>query len=235
MKRDRPTLKVKTIKKPRINPAKNTQNKLLSRSENNPVYSIIYEIKLLLSYDKNNSISDVMSSRELLSYSENDLDQVGKILSIRGLRRMAWYFLDYGAATASILQNRLGTTEPTTYRYMKDLKTFNFISLALKTRKPRGHKGGPRPDVWMVPYATTDDINDAQRLHRNLLSPNYLYAERMAQLMIDDYVVVKELTEVYRVNYIDFLRENNVKSVNIPDIVMMSIQYFKEKGYSFVS
>ncbi len=176
-----------------------------------------------------------MSPRELLSYSENDLDQVGKILSIRDLRRMAWYFLDYGAATATILQNRLQISQPATYRYMKDLKVFNFISLAIKARKARGKRGGPRPEVWMVPDATTADINDAQRLHRRLMSPKYLYAERMAQLMIDDYMVVKDMTDVYRVKYIDFLRDRKVKPSTIPDIVAISISYFKEQGYNFIN
>ena len=175
-----------------------------------------------------------MSSRELLSYSENDLDQVGKILSIRDLRRMAWYFLDYGAATATILQNRLRITEPTTYRYMKNLKTFNFISLAIKARKARGKRGGPRPEVWMVPDATTDQINDAQRLHRNLMSPKYLYAEEMAQLMLDEYILIKEMTEVSRVEYIEFLRDRKVKPSIIPDIVLISIPIFKEQGVTFL-
>ena len=175
-----------------------------------------------------------MSPRELFSYSENDLDQVGKILSNRGLRRVAWYFLDYGAATATILQNRLGMSQPTTYRFMTNLKAFNFISLAVRVRKARGKKGGPRPEVWMVPDATTDDINDAQRLHRNLMSPKYLYAESMAQLMLDEYILVKEITEISRVKYIEFLRDKKVKPAVIPDIVMISIPYFKEQGIRFL-
>ena len=206
------------------------KEQLLSQRKNNSVYSIVYEIKLLLSYDKNNSFSDPLSSPRLLSYSDNDLDQVGKILSIRGLRRMAWYFLDYGAATATILQNRLGYSQPTTYRYMNDLKTFGFIARAIKARKVRGKKGGPRFEVWMVPGATTDDVNDAQRLHRNLMSPQYLYAERMAQMVLEEYLLVKELTELSQRKYIEFLREKNVKTSTIPDIVMMSIPYLKEKG-----
>ena len=214
--------------------AKNTQNILLLQHENNSVYNILYEIKLLLSLGENNSFSDAMNSHELLSYSEKDLDQVGKILSIRDLRKMAWYFLDYGAATATILQNRLGITGPTTYRYMKDLKAFKFIFLAVRVRKARGKKGGPRPEVWMVPDAKTDDINDAQRLHKNLMNPKYLYAESMAQLMLDEYILVKEITEISKVKYIEFLRDRKVKPAVIPDIVMISIPYFKEQGIRFL-
>lgn len=206
------------------------KEKLLSQRKNNSVYNIVYEIKLLLSYDKNNSFSNSLRSPELLLHSENDLDKVGKILSIRGLRRMVWYFLDYGAATAAILQNRLGYSQPTIYRYMNDLKNFDFIARAIKARKVRGKKGGPRFEVWMVPGATTDDVNDAQRLHRNLMSPTYLYAERMAQMVLEEYLLVKELTELPRKKYIEFLRDKNVKTSTIPDIVMMSIPYLKDKG-----
>jgi len=155
-------------------------------------------------------------------------------MATRDLRRMAWYFLDYGAATATILQNRLQISQPTTYRYMKDLKTFNFISLAIRARKARGKRGGPRPEVWKVPNATTDHINEAQRLHRNLMSPKYLYAEEMAQLMLDEYILVKEITEVSRVEYIEFLRGRKVKPSSIPDIVLISIPIFREQGVTFL-
>ncbi len=202
---------------------------ILSRSKNNSVYNIVYAIKLFLSSDNNNSFLDALSSRELLSHSERDLDQVGKILSIRGLRRTAWYFLDYGAATAAILQNRLGITEPTTYRYMKDLKTFNFISLAVKTRKPRGHKGGPRPEVWMVPDATLADINDAQKLHRSLLSPKYVAGERLGQLILEEFLQPREQVEITSREVFAVAREHKITG-ELVDIAFFAMNYLRDQG-----
>lgn len=202
---------------------------ILSRSENNSVYNIVYAIKLFLSSDNNNLFLEALGSRELLSHSEKDLDQVGKILSIRGLRRTAWYFLDYGAATAAILQNRLGITEPTTYRYMKDLKAFNFISLAVKTRKPRGHKGGPRPEVWMVPDAQLSDINDAQKLHRSLLSPKYLAGEMLGQLILEEFIEPRNVTEITSREVWDVAREHKIRG-ELVDIVFFAMNYLSDKG-----
>ena len=38
------------------------------------------------------------------------------------------------------------------------------------------------------------------------------------------------MCDISRVEYIDFLREKKVNPSTIPDIVMLSIPYFKEKG-----
>lgn len=206
---------------------------ILLRGESNSVYYILRYIQLLLSLRGSISFSDTLASHQLLLRSENDLEQVGKILSIKDLRRTAWHFLNYGASTAYIIQRRLELAEATTYRYLKDLRAFNFIVPAIRSRSGRG-KRGPRIRVWMVPDATTSDINEAQKLHKNLMSPTYRYAEEMAQLMLDDYILVQDTTEFKEVNYIAFLREKKVKTHLIPDIVMISRPYFREKGYNLI-
>ena len=109
-----------------------------------------------------NSILDSPRPPELVTNLDTNLEQVGKILSTKDLRRMAWYFLDYGAATAAILKNRLELSHAASYRHLNDLKALNFLVPAIRIRSPKGKKGGPRPDIWMVPDATIDMINEAQ-------------------------------------------------------------------------
>ncbi|GAI77054.1 unnamed protein product, partial [marine sediment metagenome] len=150
-----------------------SQINIVTQRDTNSVYYILKAIKLIVSIRATNSTLDTLGLPELVAYSDTNLEQVGNILSTRNLRRTAWHFLNYGASTALILQNRLKISYATSYRYIKDLRAFNVITPAMKLRSSKDKKGGPRPKVWMVPDATIDQINEAQRLHYRLLSPKY--------------------------------------------------------------
>ena len=165
-----------------------------------------------------------------MTLSDNNWEQVGRILSNRNLRRMAWYFLDHGAATARTLEKRLDLSERSTYRYLEILKAFNFIVHALNTAKPRGKKGGPRSDLWMVPDATIDQINEAQELHRRLMSPKYVVGERLGQLILEEYLKPSRIDTITRKEVHEIARDQGIRG-DRSDIVVFAMNYLQfEKG-----
>lgn len=207
-----------------------SQKSILSNIESNPVYYIIKKIRLITLIESINPDSSPLVSPELVPISESNLKDVGRILTSDSLRRVAWYFLDYGAATSYILQFRGNVPEASAFRHIKTLRKMGVVVSAIRSRHPVDARGGPRPTIWMVPDAESDQIREAQKLHKRLLSPKYLYAERMAQLILDEYILVKDVTEISRKEYIELLMDRKVKRSMIPDLVMISIPYLKEKG-----
>jgi len=205
-----------------------TEAELFSSSESNSVYYILKAIQLLSSYHENNSLLEHLSSRELFSCSENDLEQVGKILSTRNLRRTAWHFLNYGASTSLIIQNRLEITEPTTYRYITNLRTFKFIVPAVSTRGGRG-KRGPRVRVWMVPDAEFDQINEAQKLHKRLLSPKYVAGEKLGQFILEEFIEPRNVTEITGKEVWAVAREHKIRG-ELSDVVFFAMNYLSDQG-----
>ena len=209
-------------------------DQLFSRNATNPTYYIIRFFMLFLSVTKNipkilHEELDKLSSL-LENNSEVDWDLMGSIFSNEDFRRMLFYFIDYGAATPFTLEKRLGVYTAKVYRFIKEMRMKGIIHLAIRIPKTSSSPGGPRPKIFKTEDATQDQIHDAMRLHRNLTSPKYRYAEEMAQLMLEEYVLVKGMTEISRSEYIKFLREKKVKPSMIPDIVMISVPYFKEQG-----
>ena len=229
MKWDRPTLKVKTIKKPRITQSENTINKLLSKNESNPVYYITKQIRLITLIKSTNPNSSPPASPELLSVSENDLKDVGRILASDSLRRVAWYFLDYGAATAYILQFRVDVPEASAFRHIKSLQKMGMLVPALKSRHPVDTRGGPRPTVWMVPDAEFDQINEAQKLHKRLLSPKYIAGDRLGQLILEDFLEPRKLKEITGREVWSFAREHKIRG-ELDDIVFFAMNYLGDQG-----
>lgn len=201
---------------------------LFLQYDNNSVYYILKAVKLLLRIHKNNSLLEFIGTLKLLSYSENNLEQVGKILSTRDLRKTAWHFLDYGASTALILQNRLGVSGATMYRYMSDLRVFKFIVPAVKTRGEKGKKGR-RTLIWMVPDGTPDQINEARKLHYRLLSPKYRVAEEVAQSILEDYIAPRDISEITYREILIYVKEQKMPFM-VPDIALLAAQYLQEKG-----
>jgi len=207
---------------------KNAPNQLLPKSGSNSVYYILKAIQLLLLYHKNNSLSDLLTHPELLSHSESNIEQVGKILSTRDLRRTAWHFLDYGAATAFILQHRLELSESTTYRYLKDLRAFNFIKPAIRSRGAKG-KRGPKLKIWMVLDATIDHINKAQELHRRLMSPKYVAGEKLGQIILEEYIEPRKLEVITGKEVWRLAREHRIRG-ELSDIVDFAMNYLSDQG-----
>ena len=147
---------------------------------------------------------------------------------IPNLRRTAWHFLNYGASTALILQNRLGVSEASIYRYMKDLRAFKFIVPAVSTRGDRG-KRGPRVRIWIVPDAELDQIREAQKLHKRLLSPKYVAGEKLGQLILEEFLEPRKLEEITGREVWAVAREHEIRG-DLSDIVDFAMNYLSDQG-----
>jgi len=202
---------------------------ILSKIESNSIYYIIKKIRLLTLTESTIHDSSSPVSPELFSVSENDLRDVGRILTSDKLRRVVWYFLDYGAATSMILQFRVDVPEASAFRHIKTLRKMGVVVPAIKARKAMGKRVGPRPEVWMVPDAPLSDINEAQKLHRKLSSPKYVVGERMGQLILEEYIEPRNVMEITRRELVAFVREKGVK-YSIPDLSDFAAEYLHERG-----
>ncbi len=202
---------------------------LLSKFESNPVYYIIQKIKLLTLLGSTNPDSGAPALTELVPISENDLKNVGRILSSDSLRRVAWYFLDYWAATAMILQFRVDIPEATSFRHIKTLRKMGVVVPAVKARNPVDCKGGPRPTVWMVPDADFDKINESQNLHLKLLSPKYVAGEKLGQLIMEEFIEPRSLETITKKEVWGLAREHRIKG-ELSDIVDFAMSYLSEQG-----
>ena len=202
---------------------------LFSNFESNPIYYIIRKIKLITSIDSINYDLGPLPPPKLFSFSDSNLRDVGKILASDSLRRVAWYFLDYGAATSMILLFRVDIAEATAYRHMKKLQKLGVIVPAVKTRHSIVVKGGPRPTVWMVPDANLEQINQAQKLHLSLLSPKYVAGERLGQLVLEEYIEPRSLKELTGKEVWAVARKHRIKG-ELSDIVTFAMNYIEEQG-----
>jgi hypothetical protein len=191
-------------------------------NESNPVYSIVYAFKLLLTTRENNAQNSITYTRTILS-------KVKSIFSNNATAEAFAYFCLHGAATACVLQYQLGMPEPTAYRALKHLRSLKIVVPALKITKNRKSKGGPRPTIWAIEGASPEDIAEALRLHYRMISPKYRVAEEVAQTIIDEYITPRQATEVtYREIII------HVKELKIPfvasDVADLAASYLHDKG-----
>jgi len=196
-------------------------------SEDNQVnlnHDIINIFKLLLSRRKNNS-------PEQLSYIHTILSKLGNIFSNKSTAEVFAYFCKpgNGAATAWILQNKLGIPEATVYRVLKDLRASGMIAPAIIIPKIKGSKGGPRATIWAIVGCSKDDIAQAFNLHRQLKSRKYRIAVEVAQTMLDSYIKPRRLTEISYREIIIHIKELRVP-FRTPDIADLAAQYLHEQG-----
>ena len=208
---------------------KSAKNIILSKSESNPVYYIIKQIRLLTLLGSTNPDFSAPALPELVSISENDLRNVGRILTSDSLRRVAWYFLDYGAATSLILQFRVDVPEATSFRHIKTLQKMGMVVPAVRSRHHVACKGGPRPTVWMVPDAEFDQISEMQKLHRRLLSPKYVAGEKLGQLILEEYMEPRHLDTITGTEVKQIIREKGIRH-DVLDIANFAMNYLKDRG-----
>ena len=205
------------------------KDQLLSMFESNPVYYIIRQIRLLTLLESTNYDSGSQVPSELFSVSESNLRNVGKILASDSLRRVAWYFLDYGAATSMVLQFRVDIPEATAFRHIKTLNKMGILLPAVKSRHLVDTKGGPRPTVWMIPDAEFDQINETQKLHRRLLSPKYVAGERLGQLIMEEFIEPRKVKEITGKEVWVVALEHKIRG-ELSDIVNFAMNYLTEQG-----
>lgn len=157
-----------------------------------------------------------------------DMDKLGEILGNVDLRNILYYFLDYGAATSLILQQRLKLSASKVYYRIKKLKNLGLIELAIRMPSERHSKGGPRATVYKVPDAGVDQVNDAIKLHRKLQSPKYRVAEELAQVILEEYIEPKGLKEITKKEILVFVKERHVLFV-AGDIAELMARYLQHQ------
>ena len=193
-----------------------------SRGESNfSKYVEVYR-ELLLLNEENNLATTLKNIQELLSFSE-------KIFSSSAVAETFLYFCLHGAATAWVLQNELNHPEATVYRAMKRMRALGIIVPALKVSKVKNSKGGPRPTVWSLEAASTQEISRALKLHYQMLSPKYRVAEEVAQTILDQFVSSREASEISYREIVIHIKEMRVP-FSAPDIAELAAKYLNEKG-----
>lgn len=203
-----------------IGDKKHTVN--FSQHENNlSKYVEIYR-RLLLLNEKNNLATTLKNIQELLSFTEN-------IFSSSSIAETFLYFCLHGASTAWVLQNELNMPEATAYRCLKRLRSLGIIIPAIKISKIKNSKGGPRPTIWALKEAPTEEIARALRLHYQMLSPKFRVAEKVAQTILDEYITRRK---IYEISYREIVL--HVKELKMPfrapDIADLAADYLHEKG-----
>jgi len=167
--------------------------------------------------------------RLLLKNATNlNIIQLGEILGREDLRKILYYFLDYGAATSTILQQRLKLDDSKVYRYLGKLKNLDIIEPAIRMPSERRSKGGPRATVYKVPDADIVQVNDAIALHRKLLSPKYRVAEELSQILLDEYIEPRGLKEITKREILVFVKERKVLFV-AGDIAELMARYLQHQ------
>ncbi len=196
--------------------------RLVSDEEHNFAEYIEIYRKLLLLNEKNNLNKTLLNIQELLSFSE-------KIFSSSAVAEAFLYFCLHGAATALILQMDLSMPEATAYRAIKRLRTLGIVTPAIKVSKIKNSKGGPRPTVWSLTNASTEEISKALKLHFRFLSPKYRVAEKVAQTILDEYVNKQNIQELSYKQILIYIKELRIP-FNAPDVADLAAQYLHEKG-----
>ena len=98
-----------------------------------------------------------------------------------------------------------------------------------RSRLPKDKKGGPRSEVWIVPDATIEHINDAQKLHRRIISPKYVAGERLGQLILEEYMQPRNLNTITGREVMKLVREKGVKH-SVADISDLAMDFLHERG-----
>lgn len=199
-----------------------SDKKLFPENENDVKNYIELYRRLLLSCEKNNFCETLKLIQKLLLLNE-------KIFSASSTAEVFVYFCLHGAATAWILQTELKIPEATVYRTLKILRSLDLISPAVKISKIKYSKGGPRPIVWALKGASSDEISKAFKLHFKKLSPKFRIAEEVAQTILDKYLVEKKKNEITFREIVIHIRELNVP-FRTPDIADLTADYLLENG-----
>ena len=191
-------------------------------SGSNPVYDIVYAFKLLLTLRGSTLSASIIQAQTILS-------KVRGIFRNESTSDVFTYLCLYGAATAWVLQCKLGMPEATTYRALKQLRSLGFIKPAIKVHKIRNSKGGPRPKIWALEGASMEDIAGALKLHLRMLSPKYRIAEEVAQSILDDYIIPRQATEISYREIIIQVKELKIPFM-APDVADLAASYLHERG-----
>jgi len=201
-------------------------DELLSRHDTNTIYYILREIELLSRFVTTNSQNQHSHSPQILSNYDNILRKVGVILQNDQMRKVARFFLYHKSATHKTLRHRLGIHWRTLYRILDELEVFGVIQTITRIRE---RKKGPKFSVYATPDAIEEDIHRAIQLHRRLTNPKYREAERLAQMMLTDYISKRSQPEISLGEIIQIIRKTKTH-YNISDLADIIVQILSEEG-----
>jgi hypothetical protein len=182
---------------------------------------MIRAFQIILRSDRINPGEELMVDREILSACE-------RIFKSEAVGHAFLYLCRHGAATGWLLQVQLGQPEATAHRVIRDLRALGVVEPILKVPQRRMKRSGPMPKVWgLVGSCSEEEVARAITLHYRTLSPKYRAAEKVAQIILDEFNDwSKEVT------YKEIMFK--VKEMRIPfmssDVADLAAQYLHEKG-----
>jgi hypothetical protein len=192
-------------------------------NEDNWEYIIIEKMKLLFYNESTNRIDELNQARRILSYIE-------RIFSSPSYGEAFVYFLKYGAATAWILQVDLEMPEATAYRCLKKLRSLNLIERARRVRISKNTGGGPKPSVWALQGASSEQVAEAIIRHSRSLSPKYRVAEKLVQRALDRFYTIRNKNETSLQALTGEARAMNVRASERRDVAWIAMMMLKDKG-----
>ena len=203
---------------------------LILKSGTNSLYYLTRFIRLVVRLRgiNPNLLHEELDKLLLKNATDLDMNKLGEILGSEDLRNILYYFLDYGAATSLILQQKLKIDDSKVYRCIGKLKSLDIIESAIRMPRERRSKGGPRATVYKVPDAGFDQVNEAIILHRKLLSPKYRVAEELARILLEEYIEPKGLKEITKREILVFVKERRVLFV-AGDIAELMARYLQHQ------
>ena len=151
------------------------------RNESNPVSILIQKMKLLSLNVSTNPLERAQDAQRLLSFLES-------IFCSKSTGQVFMYLLGRGAATSWLLQVDLELPEATTYRVLKRLRSLKIINETWRIPNNKDVRGGPRPKVWALLGASTEEVARAARDHQRALTPHYRVAEKFVQYLLEEVI-----------------------------------------------
>jgi len=184
----------------------------------NPRVRFVSEIMWLFQSCYNN---DVEESLEIPAFFQ----EVWNILSSDVCRKVLGYLLTNGAASALVLRHRTGLSSSSIYWALDRLSSLGLLRKGVRIRAPNKK----RVTIHILVDCDMSLIQDAALLHMRTLSPKYRVAEKVAQLILDEYLSKKAAKEI---TYKEVLLQ--VKQLHLPfsvhDIADLAAQYLHEQG-----
>jgi len=113
--------------------------------------------------------------------------KIANIWRIKGRRETFIALCRMRAASSNMLLESTGLTGNDLSRGLKYLRLEGLVKAAQKV-KVYGIKGGPKHTIWGILGYTPDDVTKAIQTHLKMSTPAYGEAERITQLLLDDYI-----------------------------------------------
>lgn len=202
-----------------------TNRELVTILGNNPEYNNINVNELIVTIvGINSQLPDNLRDEFFTKF--------GRIWKSNQIRETIIELCKSGAATQGQLQSRTGFSSASISRSIKFLKNYGLILPATRVRSIYS-KGGPRPVVWAVINYKPEDILKASEDHVRSSTPAFSEAERISQLILDEYLAIKPDWLQRQIKYkeiISITRENttNFQVADVANLVAIQLQNWHE-------